>query len=95
VIIAEAFCQGLPVIASRLGAMAEIIEDGVTGLHFILGDKADLAAKVRWAADHPDDMRRMGANARRVYKQKYTPEANYRQLVAIYAQAIESGRSPE
>ena len=89
-VIVEAFCQGLPVIASRLGAMAEIIEDGVTGLHFTPGDAANLAAKVRWAASHPDEMRRMGANARRVYEKKYTPEANYRQLMAIYAAAMNS-----
>jgi glycosyltransferase involved in cell wall biosynthesis len=91
-VIVEAFCQGLPVIVSRLGSMAEIVEDGVTGLHFTPGDAADLAAKVRWAASHPEDMRRMGANARRVYEEKYTPEANYRQLIAIYQQAIENKR---
>ncbi len=90
--IAEAFCQGLSVIASRLGAMAEIVEDGVTGLHFIPGDAGDLAAKVRWSAAHPDDMRRMGLNARRVYEEKYTPEVNYRLLMAIYDQAIEANR---
>ena len=86
--LVEAFCQGLPVIASRLGSMAEIVEDGVTGLHFTPGDAADLAAKVRWAVDHAQDMRRMGENARRVYEEKYTPEANYRQLMAIYEAAM-------
>ena len=90
VTLAEAFCQGLPVIASRLGAMAEIVEDGVTGLHFTAGDAADLAAKVRWAADHPEDMRRMGRNARRIYEEKYTPAANYTRLRAIYDDAIGS-----
>ena len=90
--IAEAFCQGLSVIASRLGAMAEIVEDGVTGLHFIPGDAGDLAAKVRWAVAHPEEMCRMGLNARRVYEEKYTPETNYRQLMAIYDAAIEVNR---
>ncbi len=90
--IAEAFCQGLPVIASRLGAMVEIVEDGHTGLHFTPGDAADLAAKVRWAESHPEEMRRMGANARRIYEEKFTPEANYPQLTTIYEQAIENNR---
>lgn len=88
-VLAEAFCQGLPVITSRLGSMAEIVEDGVTGLHFTPGDAVDLAVKVRWAAEHPEEMRQMGLNARRVYEQKYTPETNYRQLIAIYEAAIE------
>ncbi len=87
-VIVEAFATTLPVIGSRLGAMPELIDDGVTGLLFRPGDPADLAAKVRWAVDHPDEMRVMGANARRVYEHKYTPEANYRQLMAIYEEAI-------
>ena len=90
--IVEAFCQGLPVIVSRMGGMVEIVEDGVTGLHFTPGNSEDLAAKVRWAEAHPEEMRRMGANARRAYEEKYTPEVNYRQLMAIYEQATDSRR---
>lgn len=89
---AEAFAHGLPVIASRLGAMAEIIEDGVTGLHFKPGDSDDLVLKVRWANSHPDEMRRMGANARRVYEEKYTSAVNYRQLMDIFERATEVSR---
>ncbi len=71
----------------------ELVEDGKTGLLFAPGDPEDLAAKVRWADEHPDEMRRMGARARRVYEQKYTPEVNYRQLMAIYEDAIAVRRS--
>ncbi len=88
-VIAEAFATALPVITSRLGSMGEIIDDGVTGLHFQPGDPADLAAKVRWAVEHPLDMRRMGENARRIYEDRYTPEVNYRQLMAIYDEAAQ------
>lgn len=93
VILAEAYSKGLPVIASRLGAMAEIVEDGVTGLHFNPGDAEDLVSKVRWASEHPENMQRMGRNARSVYEEKYTPETNYRQLMTIYQEAVmENGR---
>ena len=88
----EAFIHSLPVIAPRLGAMAEIVEDGVTGLPFTPGDPEDLAAKVGWAAGHPEEMRRMGLAARRVYERKYTPEVNYRRLMTIYEQAIAENR---
>ena len=86
--LVEAFACGLPVIASRLGAMAELIEDGHTGLLFAPGDADDLAQKIAWAERHPDAMRTMGENARREYNTKYTPEVNYQQLMAIYGQAI-------
>ena len=47
---------------------------------------------VLWAAEHPEEMRQMGLNARRVYEEKYTPEANYLQLMAIYEEAIAENR---
>ena len=75
--------------------MAEIVENGVTGLHFTAGDAGDLAAKVRWATEHPEEMLRMGEQARRVYEEKYTPEANYHQLIAIYQAAIEENKKTD
>ena len=88
----EAFSQGLPVIASRLGAMAEIIEGGATGLLFTPGDAEDLAAKMRWAASHAEEMRRMGEAAYRAYLEKYTPERNYQTLMTVYRDAIAARR---
>jgi glycosyltransferase involved in cell wall biosynthesis len=86
--IAEAFACGLPVIASRLGAMAEIVDDGRTGLLFEPGNPQDLAAKVEWAWNHPNKMKEMAREARREYEEKYTAERNYEMLMAIYQQAI-------
>src|SRR5262249_2273262 len=45
-VVVEAFAKGTPVLASKLGAMAEIIDDGRTGLHFEPGDPIDLVAKI-------------------------------------------------
>lgn len=84
----EAFACGTPVIASNLGSMAEIIDDHRTGLLFEPGNAHDLAAKIRWANDHPEKMREYGMNARREYEQKYTAERNYELLMDIYQQAI-------
>ena len=84
----EAFAHGLPVIASRLGAMAEVVQDGVTGLHFAPGSAEDLAEKVRWAISHPSELKAIGDRARLEYEKKYTPEANYRLLMATYEAAI-------
>lgn len=91
--LVEAFSLGRPVLVSKLGSMAEVIEDGVTGLHVAPGDPADLAAKVRWAYDHPDAIAAMGRNARAVYEQRYTAERNYAQLMAIYEQAAQERRA--
>lgn len=85
--IVEAFACGVPVIASRLGAMAEIIEHGRTGLQFEAGSSEDLASKVDWALTHPEEMEAMGREARREYESKYTADRNYDLLMGIYAQA--------
>ena len=91
-VLVEAFSQGLPVVGSRLGSMAEIIQDGVTGLHFEAGNAADLAEKVRWMDEHPNEREQMGRNARKVYEENYTPEKNYQILMGIYQKAVESNR---
>ncbi|WKB52156.1 glycosyltransferase family 4 protein [Eleftheria terrae] len=85
--IVEAYACGLPVIASRLGALAEIVIEGETGLLFDAGSARDLADKLAWARSHPDEMRQMGRQARALYERLYTPDSNYRQLMDIYAEA--------
>ncbi len=82
--VAEAFATGLPVVASRLGAMAEIVEDGRTGLLFEAGNPEDLADKVRWGWENPERMKVMGIEARKEFEDKYTAEKNYEMLMEIY-----------
>ena len=88
-VVVEAFAAGTPVVASRLGSLAEIVEDGVTGLHFTPGDAKDLAAKV--AGLMKDEARRadMGERARAVFEARYTSRQNLVQLEAIYREARE------
>jgi glycosyltransferase involved in cell wall biosynthesis len=90
--IGEAFACGLPVLASRLGAITEIVEGGRTGIHFTPGDPEDLAVKVEWAWTHEKEMQEMGKEARREYEMKYTAERNYTMLMDIYRLAIERVR---
>jgi glycosyltransferase involved in cell wall biosynthesis len=80
----ESFACSVPVIASRLGGIAEIVEDRQTGLLFEAGNPQDLAEKINWAIAHPEIMLAMGRKARSTYEQHYTPETNYRQLMSIY-----------
>lgn len=86
-VLVEAFSAGLPVIASRLGALAELVSDGDTGLLFAPGDARDLAAKIAWANAHPEEMKRMGLRAHEVFEAKYTPGRNLARLLEIYVEA--------
>jgi len=91
--LVEAYAAGLPVIASRIGALAELVENGKTGLLFEPGDAHELRRVMRWAIEHPRHMAAMGAIARSRYEAHYTPEINYMQLTAIYRSAIAEARA--
>ena len=83
--------KGTPVIVSKLGAMAEIVDDGRTGLHFKPGDPEDLAGKVRSILADPLRLARMRLAARQTFDQNFTADANHKILMAIYERAM-SGR---
>jgi glycosyltransferase involved in cell wall biosynthesis len=72
--------------------MAELVDDGHTGLLFRPGDPQDLAANVCWAIEHPEAMALMGAQARHVYEAKYTADLNYEMLMNIYRTAISAAQ---
>ena len=84
-VVIEAFACGTPVIASRIGALAELVRDGETGLLFEPGNPRDLADKLTWAQAHPEEMAAMGRTARAQYEAEFSAEVNYRRLMEIYA----------
>jgi len=88
--VVEAFACGLPVIASRVGALAELVEHGRTGLLFAPGSAKGLARALDYAKAHPDRMREMGANARATYVARFSPQRNYAQLMNIYHDAVDA-----
>jgi glycosyltransferase involved in cell wall biosynthesis len=85
----EAFACGVPVIASNMGAMAEVVTDGRTGLHFTPGDPEDLAARVSWAWAHPAEVEAMGRHARHDYETRFTAARNLAMLMDVYRTAID------
>ena len=89
-VVLEAFASGVPVIASRIGSLEELVDDHETGLLFEPGNSADLARKMRWALDNPDQMAKMGLRARIKYEQLYTAEINYDRICKIYDDALSS-----
>lgn len=80
----EAFAKGTPVIAANIGAIAELVDHGRTGLHFRPGDYEDLVAQVEFALAHPQQLNQMRRQVRVEFESKYTAKENYRQLMEIY-----------
>mgnify|MGYP002621235978 CR=1 FL=1 len=71
----EAMASGLPVVASRVGGIVEVVEDGVTGY---LVDPANIEAELRERIGalirDPELRRRMGAAGRKRVEEKFTWE---------------------
>ena len=88
-VIIEAYATSTPVIASRIGAMKEIIIEKKTGLLFEPGNALDLSDQIQYAIDHPLELRTWGEQARSQYVQKYTADSAYEKLISIYEQVLE------
>ena len=93
--IAEAAACGVAAIASRHGALAEIVDERNTGLLFEAGDEGDLAATIDWAQRHAETMEEMGRAARRKFEESFSSERNLPQLIAIYERAGACTGAPE
>jgi glycosyltransferase involved in cell wall biosynthesis len=82
-VIAEALSVGLPIIASRIGGLPEVVQEGFNGLTFEAGEEVSLGKALDTFVNLQSNAR-MSANARQSYLDKYGEEQNYNQLITIY-----------
>jgi glycosyltransferase involved in cell wall biosynthesis len=85
----EAQAAGLPILASRLGAVPEIVHDGVNGFVFEAGDAEDLAAKMRTLVDDPGRIAAMSARTSRAASW----ERHVDEVLAIYRELSGEGET--
>ncbi len=88
----EYMAAGTCVVASRLGQIAEVIEDGIDGLLFEPGDEADLLAVLRRACDATALRVSLGERGQRTVRTKYT-WARSAELVDRVIQEVLANRS--
>ena len=86
VTVLEAYMAAKPVIASRMGGLPYIVEDGHSGLLFEAGKVNELVQKIQRLMDDPASAARMGACGRRLSETKYGPEQGYSNLMKIFSQ---------
>jgi glycosyltransferase involved in cell wall biosynthesis len=87
-VLAEAQAMALPVIASRLGSGAEIVEDGGFGTLFEPGDALSLAAAVVSLSQMPEKRAALARQARTRYEELLTPERCHDRLLRTYEGAL-------
>ena len=92
-VIIESFANGLPIIASNLGSMAEIIKNDFNGLHFNPSDSKDLISKIKILDSNKEKCNQMSLNAISEFQSYYTEEKNYELLIKIYEKAINAKKT--
>lgn len=93
-VAAESFAAGTPVVAADIGAVAEMVEDGRTGLRFRPGDARHLAEQVERVLSRSDRRAAMRREARAEFEAKYTAERNYGMMMEIYQAALRRSKVP-
>lgn len=83
-VITEAFALGLPVVATDVGGVRELVRDGVNGYLCDVGDVTALADRVRALASNADERRRMGSMNRRLALERLSTEAKGVSLLRVY-----------
>ncbi|MFN8594013.1 MAG: glycosyltransferase family 4 protein [Thermomicrobiales bacterium] len=84
--VIEAMSAGVPVISTRVGAIPEMIEDGVGGFLIEADREGPLADRVGWAIDNRAELPAMGARARERATDLYAAASNYPRLLDTLAE---------
>ncbi len=79
--ILEAGSAAIPSIASAVGGIPDIINDGETGWLYPYGDLDALGATMRYVAEHAEERRKVGANAREYVRTVHSPEVEVQRLL--------------
>jgi glycosyltransferase involved in cell wall biosynthesis len=84
----EAYAFGKPVIASRIGALPEVVREGETGTLFTPSEPKELAEKLNWLAQNSARADAMGRNARSLAETEYAPGLHLGRIHRIYKEAM-------
>ena len=91
--VLEAYAAGVPVVASSIGALPDLVDDTVTGLLVPPGDSASLAAAIERLSDDAECLR-LGEGAWKEWSDRYAPEVALKELEGAYRRALD-GRAVE
>lgn len=89
IVCAEAMAYRLPVIASRMGGLPEVVDDGVTGLTVKAGDASAWADALQRVWDDPESAMRMGEAGRQKAMIEYSSDIYYERLTGHYRRVID------
>jgi len=84
----EAMSCEVPVVATRVGGIPEVVVDGEGGYLTEVGDTSDMAARILHLIDHPDEARKMGQSGRRRALEKFDQESVVARYESLYQEVL-------
>ncbi|HJZ12216.1 MAG TPA: glycosyltransferase, partial [Acidobacteriota bacterium] len=84
----EAMACGTPITGFCTGGIPDMVRPGVTGLLADAGSAEDLAQKIRWMANHPNERTQMALNARQIVEQEFSLDVQARNYIELYESLI-------
>ena len=82
--VLEAMSSGLPIIASNIPEMQEIVTDGVNGLLFEVQNTKDLAEKINLLLQSKDLREKMGKKNRKVVEERFTWKNTTEKYIKVF-----------
>ena len=82
-VIIEAFAYGRPVIASNVGSLADVVDDGINGLLFERKDEKSIASCIRSIYEDYSIWENMSKHAREKCEYEFSPEAHWKRFISI------------
>ena len=89
-VILEAMEAGMPVIATRVGAIPEMVRDGKDGFLIDVGDVDALSGHLSWLRDHPQERVKMGHAGRERVFQLYSVDRISTMWINLYRRAAQN-----
>jgi glycosyltransferase involved in cell wall biosynthesis len=86
--VVESFARCRPVIVSDMGALPEIVTDGVDGFIFKAGDVEQLHEKLQWMAQHRNEAIDMGVMGFKKALNRFSSKRHYEEIMKIYNREI-------
>jgi glycosyltransferase involved in cell wall biosynthesis len=84
----EAMACGLPVIASRIGGVVDVVEEGKTGILFESGNVAELSSALKRLLEDGALRRKLGAEARKTIIEKFSIDKVVYEYIGLYKKLL-------
>lgn len=84
----EAMASGLPIVATKVGVLPDLIEEKVNGLLIKDRSEDEIIEAMTWCVNHRDELKTMGGQAREFIENNFSEERVIENLIAIYQELL-------